>query len=257
MCSTATSTTSRAGGRLGWAWGNCSRSDSSSAGAGRAGDGTAGMRTRAYFFGRMVRSARARRCRAISIGSPVSTSFAASSSALVAVFGALVILAGCAAREGVLLASWMPPTTNTDGSPLTNLESYRIYFNTVGSPCPGGLSVTVKATAVGRTPDGRVSVILSNFVVGHGERVFGNDERAGPARRPEVTIFAVPLLVYFFGRIVRSAIARNVRAIFDGLAAQRQLRSLQQHLVLRGADLRFAADAVGARLADGQSICYS
>ena len=69
--------------------------------------------------------------------------------------------------------------------------------------------------------------------------MFGNGERAGPARRPEVTIFAVPLLVYFFGRIVRSAIARNVRAIFDGLAAQRQLRSLQQHLVLRGADLRF------------------
>lgn len=127
------------------------------------------MRPCAYLFGRMVCSARSRRCRAISIGSPVSTSFAASSSALVAVFGALVILAGCVAREareGVLLASWMPPTTNTDGSPLTNLESYRIYFNTVGSPCPGSLSVTVKATAVGRTPDGRVSVILSNFVVG-------------------------------------------------------------------------------------------
>ena len=34
--------------------------------------------------------------------------------------------------------------------------------------------------------------------------MFGNGERAGPARRPEVTIFAVPLLVYFFGRIVRS-----------------------------------------------------
>jgi hypothetical protein len=45
-----------------------------------------------------------------------------------AVFGALGILAGCAAREGVLLASWMPPTTNTDGSPLTDLASYRIYF---------------------------------------------------------------------------------------------------------------------------------
>ena len=83
-----------------------------------------------------------------------------------AVFGALGILAGCAAREGVLLASWMPPTTNTDGSPLTDLASYRIYFNTATSPCRGGLSVTVKATAVGRTPDGRVSVILSNFVVG-------------------------------------------------------------------------------------------
>ena len=83
-----------------------------------------------------------------------------------AVFEALVILAGCAAREGVLLVSWMPPTTNTDGSRLTDLASYQIYFNTVGSPCPGVLSVNVDARAVGRTPDGRVSVILSNFVVG-------------------------------------------------------------------------------------------
>ena len=46
--------------------------------------------------------------------------------------------------------------------------------------------------------------------------MFGNDERAGPAQRPEMTVFAVPLLVYFFGRIVRSAIARNVRAISTG-----------------------------------------
>jgi hypothetical protein len=82
------------------------------------------------------------------------------------VFGALGILAGCAAREGVLLVSWRPPTTNTDGSPLSDLASYRIYFNTAGSPCPGGLFVNVDAAVVGRTPDGRVSVILSNFVVG-------------------------------------------------------------------------------------------
>jgi len=55
--------------------------------------------------------------------------------------------------------------------------------------------------------------------------VFGNDERAGPARRPEVTIFAVPLLVYFFGRIVRSAIARNIRAISSAPASPLQARS--------------------------------
>ena len=91
-----------------------------------------------------------------------------------AVFGAFVIFAGCATREareprkGELLVSWMPPTTNSDGSPLTDLASYRIYFNTDKKvpPCPGGLSVKVDAKAVGRTPDGRVSVILSNFVVG-------------------------------------------------------------------------------------------
>src|SRR5262245_24097194 len=55
---------------------------------------------------------------------------------LVAVFGTLGILAGCAARvsvrEGVLLVSWMPPTTNTDGSPLSDLASYRIYVDTKG-----------------------------------------------------------------------------------------------------------------------------
>jgi hypothetical protein len=114
-----------------------------------------------------------------------------------AVFEALVILAGCAAREGVLLASWMPPTTNTDGSPLTDLASYRIYFNTVGSPCPGGLSVKVDAAAVGRTPDGRVSVILSNFVVGQmyhvavtavnsrGEASDCSNTASAPARLPD------------------------------------------------------------------------
>jgi hypothetical protein len=113
------------------------------------------------------------------------------------VFEALVILAGCAAREGVLLASWMPPSTNTDGSPLTDLASYRIYFNTVGSPCPGGLSVKVDAAAVGRTPDGRVSVILSNFVVGQiyhvavtavnsrGEASGCSSTASAPARLPD------------------------------------------------------------------------
>ena len=117
-----------------------------------------------------------------------------------AVFEALVILVGCAAREareGVLLASWMPPTTNTDGSPLMDLASYQIYFNTVGSPCPGGLSVKVDATAVGRTADGHVSVILSNFVVGqvyhvaltainsHGVPSACSDTRSAPARLPD------------------------------------------------------------------------
>ena len=119
-----------------------------------------------------------------------------------AVFGALVILAGCAAREareGELLVSWMPPTTNTDGSPLTDLASYRIYFNTDKkvSPCPGGLSVNVDAKAVGRTPDGRVSVILSNFVAGqsyhvaltainsHGVASACSDGGSAPAHLPD------------------------------------------------------------------------
>ena len=88
-----------------------------------------------------------------------------------AAFGALVILAGCAGRggvpagEGVLLVSWRPPTTNTDGTPLTDLAFYQVYFNTTNSPCSGP-AVKAAAAAVGRSRDGRVSVLLTNLVVG-------------------------------------------------------------------------------------------
>jgi hypothetical protein len=89
-----------------------------------------------------------------------------------AALGALVLLAGCAGRggvpagEGVLLVSWLPPTKNTDGTPLMDLASYQIYFDTVGAPCRGGSSIKVSAAEVGRTRDGRVAVILTKLVVG-------------------------------------------------------------------------------------------
>jgi hypothetical protein len=38
---------------------------------------------------------------------------------------------------GVLDASWVAPTTNTDGSPLTDLAFYRLYYSTASTPCPG------------------------------------------------------------------------------------------------------------------------
>jgi hypothetical protein len=56
--------------------------------------------------------------------------------------------------------------------------------------------------------------------------VFGNEERASPARRPEVTVLAVTRLVYFFGRIVRSAVSRSLRAISTGLMAIDHSRAL-------------------------------
>src|SRR6267142_1058862 len=43
----------------------------------------------------------------------------------------------------ILDATWTAPTTNTDGSPLTDLASYRVYYSTSGSPCPGSSSVSV------------------------------------------------------------------------------------------------------------------
>jgi hypothetical protein len=46
---------------------------------------------------------------------------------------------------GLLDASWTAPTTNTDGSPLTDLAFYRLYYGSSTSPCPGSASVQVAA----------------------------------------------------------------------------------------------------------------
>jgi len=36
---------------------------------------------------------------------------------------------------GILDASWVAPTTNIDGSSLTDLASYRLYYSTASTPC--------------------------------------------------------------------------------------------------------------------------
>jgi len=38
---------------------------------------------------------------------------------------------------GILDASWTAPTTNSDGSALTDLASYRVYYGPQSAPCPG------------------------------------------------------------------------------------------------------------------------
>jgi hypothetical protein len=38
---------------------------------------------------------------------------------------------------GILDATWTAPTTNTDGSSLTDLAFYRAYYGTTSTPCPG------------------------------------------------------------------------------------------------------------------------
>ena len=46
---------------------------------------------------------------------------------------------------GILDANWTAPTTNTDGSALTDLASYRLYYAPSTSPCPGTGLVQVAA----------------------------------------------------------------------------------------------------------------
>jgi hypothetical protein len=76
------------------------------------------------------------------------------------------ILAGCAA-SGVLDASWVAPVTNTDGSPVTDVVSYRVYYSTTDPPCPTGRAIAAAAPNVPLPPDQRLSVRLTGLTLGN------------------------------------------------------------------------------------------
>src|SRR5262249_43902735 len=84
-------------------------------------------------------------------------------------------LAGCTggatgAREGrgsgVLELSWTPPTTKVDGSPLTDVVGYRIYFGTARGVCPNGGSFFVDAGAAAAAGTQPVRLMLKGLRVG-------------------------------------------------------------------------------------------
>jgi plastocyanin len=51
------------------------------------------------------------------------------------------------AIAGVLDVTWAAPTTNTDGSPLTSLDTYRVYYSSgTSTPCPGSAPLTVSGS---------------------------------------------------------------------------------------------------------------
>jgi hypothetical protein len=73
-------------------------------------------------------------------------------------------LPGCA--SGVLDVSFVAPTTNTDGSPLTDVASYRVYYGTTDAPCPGGRVIVAAAPKVPLPPDQPLGVRLTRLTVG-------------------------------------------------------------------------------------------
>jgi List-Bact-rpt repeat protein len=89
---------------------------------------------------------------------------------LLAPWLALAAILGAAnlAVAGVLDATWTAPTTNTDGSQLTDLSFYRVYFGTSTTPCPGGTFVTVPspnpAPPPGQTVSTRLTGLTNNTV---------------------------------------------------------------------------------------------
>lgn len=58
---------------------------------------------------------------------------------------------------GSLILSWMPPTQNTDGSALTNLAGYRIYYGVEEHDFPNVIVIDNPGIATylveGLTPD--------------------------------------------------------------------------------------------------------
>lgn len=58
---------------------------------------------------------------------------------------------------GQAVLSWMPPTTRTDGTPLTNLSGYRIYYGNT----PSGLSNFIDVNTAGVT-----NYVVDNLTAG-------------------------------------------------------------------------------------------
>src|SRR5262245_57810314 len=71
---------------------------------------------------------------------------------------AITLFAANPTIAGVLDASWTAPTTNTDGSALNDLSSYRVYYSTSATPCPGATFFSVASST--STPPANQTVNL-------------------------------------------------------------------------------------------------
>ncbi len=67
---------------------------------------------------------------------------------------------------GILDATWTAPTTNTDGSPLTDLQSYRIYYGTSSAPCLGSSVAQIASPTSSPGPNQNVSLRLTGLTIG-------------------------------------------------------------------------------------------
>ncbi len=77
-----------------------------------------------------------------------------------------VLLTTSSGTAGILDATWTAPTTNTDGSPLTDLASYRLYYGSSSSPCPGSSSVMVASPTSSPGPNQTMTFRLTGLTSG-------------------------------------------------------------------------------------------
>ncbi len=77
-----------------------------------------------------------------------------------------VFLVAAPGGAGVLDVSWTAPTTNADGSPLTDLASYRVYYGVSNPPCPGSSLFQVASSTPSPPPSQTVTFRLTGLSTG-------------------------------------------------------------------------------------------
>lgn len=80
--------------------------------------------------------------------------------------GLVLLLVATPSPAGILDAAWTAPTTNADGSALTDLTSYRVYYGTSASPCAGASWAQVPSTTPSPTAGQQVSYRLTGLTTG-------------------------------------------------------------------------------------------
>src|SRR5437773_10464185 len=81
------------------------------------------------------------------------------------ILGGLLLIA-IPGEAGILDASWTAPTTNTDGSPLTDLASYRVYYGSATGSCPGSIFFEVASPTSSPAPNTTMSFRLVGLAPG-------------------------------------------------------------------------------------------
>ena len=70
------------------------------------------------------------------------------------------------AVSGAATVSWVAPTTRTDGTPLTNLAGFRIYYGATSGSYPNSVSVTnpnLTSYAIDALPAGTYYFVATAF----------------------------------------------------------------------------------------------
>ena len=85
--------------------------------------------------------------------------------ALVVIVG-LTVLVPLPGRAGTLDVSWTAPTTTVDGNALTDLASYRVYYDVSSAPCPGASFAELESPTTAPESNQTVSTRLDGLSSG-------------------------------------------------------------------------------------------